>query len=317
MEPHRVGQFICVVIHRTWTTGLSLPSQSQPHPSFTAFVSRVVRVSGVPNPILFLALLFIVRLGSGPHLDLATAARPRPREESVISCSATGALSLARLFSAALILAQKTQDDNRFTNKTWAELTGFALADLNAMEADFLARIAFRLHVSEPEYNAWVQHCSGWARQIGSPLKDFTAPQRVTPPPIASPVLPEYYRKRKIGIPDPGFTDDESRRTKIPRRPTSPPRYPQSPHHQLKFHYPIVPAAYPPALWHPSHKHVFAVPYTPASLHHDEMSSRCPPPPYMASLSNGTVYYTPVHPSALDCGWKQPLSQGYHTYPRI
>ncbi|KAI8904161.1 hypothetical protein DFJ77DRAFT_413316, partial [Powellomyces hirtus] len=154
-KPQRVAKFICFVVHRTWPNRPA--NNGQAHPSFLAFVSRVVRMSGVTSTILFLSLLYIIRLrqatkvASLSQFNSATSAFDSPE-----------AVAEARLVTAAVILAQKITDDNRFTNKTWSELTGFALPDINRMESEFLSKIDFKLHVTEQEYRSWVRSCTSW-----------------------------------------------------------------------------------------------------------------------------------------------------------
>ncbi|KAI8990912.1 hypothetical protein BDF20DRAFT_966743, partial [Mycotypha africana] len=62
-----------------------------------------------------------------------------------------------RLFTVALMLANKFLDDNTFTNKTWSEVTGMKVVDLNIMELEFLDVLRFRLTIKHDEYDRWKQ----------------------------------------------------------------------------------------------------------------------------------------------------------------
>ncbi|OAD69536.1 cyclin, partial [Phycomyces blakesleeanus NRRL 1555(-)] len=55
----------------------------------------------------------------------------------------------------AYILANKFLDDNTFTNKTWAEVSGMKVTDLNIMELEFLDVLKFRLFVRKEEFERW------------------------------------------------------------------------------------------------------------------------------------------------------------------
>ncbi|KAI9314864.1 hypothetical protein BX666DRAFT_1964249 [Dichotomocladium elegans] len=60
-----------------------------------------------------------------------------------------------RVFTVALMLANKYLDDNTFTNKTWSEVTGMALTDLNSMESEFLDVLEYNLFVDKDEFKRW------------------------------------------------------------------------------------------------------------------------------------------------------------------
>ncbi|KAI9487530.1 MAG: cyclin-domain-containing protein, partial [Benjaminiella poitrasii] len=60
-----------------------------------------------------------------------------------------------RLFTVALMLANKFLDDNTFTNKTWSEVSGMKVTDLNIMELEFLDVLKFKLSVHKEEYERW------------------------------------------------------------------------------------------------------------------------------------------------------------------
>ncbi|KAI9027652.1 cyclin-domain-containing protein, partial [Phycomyces nitens] len=73
-----------------------------------------------------------------------------------------------RLFTVALMLANKFLDDNTFTNKTWAEVSGMKVTDLNIMELEFLDVLKFRLFVRKDEYERWKTALFGFRSQIQS-----------------------------------------------------------------------------------------------------------------------------------------------------
>ncbi|ORE07079.1 hypothetical protein BCV72DRAFT_112739 [Rhizopus microsporus var. microsporus] len=53
------------------------------------------------------------------------------------------------------MLANKYLDDNTFTNKTWSEVSGMKVTDLNIMELEFLDVLQFRLSIKKEEYERW------------------------------------------------------------------------------------------------------------------------------------------------------------------
>lgn len=52
-------------------------------------------------------------------------------------------------------IANKFLDDNTFSNKTWSEVSGMKIHDLNLMEAEFMEALDYSLFVRSQEYNIW------------------------------------------------------------------------------------------------------------------------------------------------------------------
>ncbi|KAG0256645.1 hypothetical protein BGZ95_005444 [Linnemannia exigua] len=72
-----------------------------------------------------------------------------------------------RLFTVSLMLANKFLDDNTFTNKTWSDVTGINVKEINVMEMEFLNQVQFSLFVSEAEYLDWLHSLETWLKQQG------------------------------------------------------------------------------------------------------------------------------------------------------
>ena len=64
--------------------------------------------------------------------------------------------SLPILFLASIITAQKVLEDKRFTNSTWANLSGLPLGYVNRIERDFLTHLRYDLFVSKEEFRDWL-----------------------------------------------------------------------------------------------------------------------------------------------------------------
>ncbi|KAI8336165.1 cyclin-domain-containing protein, partial [Chlamydoabsidia padenii] len=67
-----------------------------------------------------------------------------------------------RIFTTALILANKYLDDNTFTNKTWSEVSGIPIIELNVMEMEYLTALNYKLHVHCLRFGAWANQCQQW-----------------------------------------------------------------------------------------------------------------------------------------------------------
>ena len=50
---------------------------------------------------------------------------------------------------------------NTYTNKTWSEVSGIALEEINRMEREFLQGIDFDLYVDKSSYDSWLNLLKG------------------------------------------------------------------------------------------------------------------------------------------------------------
>ncbi|CDH53740.1 cyclin-related 2 [Lichtheimia corymbifera JMRC:FSU:9682] len=73
-----------------------------------------------------------------------------------------------RLFTVALMLANKFLDDNTFTNKTWSDVSGMKVTDLNIMELEFLDVLHFGLFVKKDEFERWKVALVNFKNQLHS-----------------------------------------------------------------------------------------------------------------------------------------------------
>lgn len=48
-------------------------------------------------------------------------------------------------------------DDNTYTNKTWAEVSGISVHEIHVMEVEFLSHMKYNLYVSKEEWDDWHQ----------------------------------------------------------------------------------------------------------------------------------------------------------------
>ncbi|KAH6880608.1 hypothetical protein BKA70DRAFT_187966 [Coprinopsis sp. MPI-PUGE-AT-0042] len=59
------------------------------------------------------------------------------------------------------MMANKFLDDNTYTNKTWSEVSGIELEEINRMEREFLMGVDFNLYVDKPTYESWLNLLKG------------------------------------------------------------------------------------------------------------------------------------------------------------
>ncbi|KAL7809388.1 hypothetical protein V8C44DRAFT_334348 [Trichoderma aethiopicum] len=120
------------------TVTTQLANLSKPSEQFRKWVYNVLSTTQVTQNVILLALLFIYRLKlSTPQI--------KGREGSEY-----------RLLTVALMLGNKFLDDNTYTNKTWAEVSCFAVGEIHVMEVEFLSNMRYNLLASKEEWEDWL-----------------------------------------------------------------------------------------------------------------------------------------------------------------
>ncbi|KAI8918321.1 hypothetical protein DFJ77DRAFT_455139 [Powellomyces hirtus] len=169
------SEFVCFAVHRIWhrISYQSPPSSVPPSPttsiptaSFTGTsVSPTINENGLVSPpgtaawypSFVKAVHNLITRASCtlPHILISLLYVTRLR--NAIPSTHTGEGSEFRVFVSSLILAQKYHTDDRFANKTWANMTGLPLRDINTMEREFLTGVGGRLHVTREDYEKWLR----------------------------------------------------------------------------------------------------------------------------------------------------------------
>lgn len=116
---------------------LPLSSDVKPTTGFRKWVTTILSTTCVAQNVVLLALLFIYRLKKqNPTV------RGKPGSEY-------------RLLTVALMLGNKFLDDNTYTNKTWAEVSGINVGEVHIMEVEFLSNMKYCLFTSEQDWAEW------------------------------------------------------------------------------------------------------------------------------------------------------------------
>ncbi len=119
-----------------------------------------------------------------------------------------------RLLTIALLLGSKFLDDNTFINRSWSEVSGIKVAELNRLETEWLISIKFDLHLDPLEAQGfatwqahWQRYCTHAATSVPSiakvadlmPLDTRTANQsNISHQPISAPVYPQMYQSSSM-----------------------------------------------------------------------------------------------------------------------
>ncbi|KAJ5985780.1 hypothetical protein N7499_007928 [Penicillium canescens] len=115
----------------------SLVAEAMPTPGFQKWVATILSTTQVSQNVILLALLFIYRLKK-----FNSGVKGKKGSEF-------------RLMTVALMLGNKFLDDNTYTNKTWAEVSGIAVHEIHIMEVEFLSNIRYDLFSSEAAWARW------------------------------------------------------------------------------------------------------------------------------------------------------------------
>ena len=116
-----------------------LVEEAKPCMGFQKWVTTMLATTQVRPNVILLALLFIYRLKKqNPQV------KGKPGSEY-------------RLLTVALMLGNKFLDDNTYTNKTWADVSGIAVNEIHVMEVEFLSNMRYTLYTSDKEWARWSQ----------------------------------------------------------------------------------------------------------------------------------------------------------------
>lgn len=151
-----------------------------PTTAFRKWVATILTTTQVAQNVILLALLFIYRLKlTNPNV------KGKPGSEY-------------RLLTVALMLGNKFLDDNTYTNKTWAEVSGISVQEVHIMEVEFLSNMRYSLFTSQKKWDEW--HvvlgkfgtffdraskipASGAISPVGPPTPSLAVPQNFVPSP--------------------------------------------------------------------------------------------------------------------------------------
>jgi hypothetical protein len=114
-----------------------LVPDAHPTTGFRKWVATILTTTQVAQNVILLALLFIYRLK-----QTNPTVKGKPGSEY-------------RLLTVALMLGNKFLDDNTYTNKTWAEVSGISVQEVHIMEVEFLSNMRYSLFTSKEKWAEW------------------------------------------------------------------------------------------------------------------------------------------------------------------
>ncbi|KAI0020523.1 cyclin-like protein [Xylariomycetidae sp. FL0641] len=126
-----------------------------------------------------------------------------------------------KMLTVSLLLGSKFLDDNTFQNRSWSDVSGIAVAELNTMEAEWLEHNDWCLYVNldlSHDYNAWLKSWNDWSdtkrqhiqqQQQQQQQQRSQAALRETLAPIVTSFRPEAVREKHHPLVYEGWTHEE------------------------------------------------------------------------------------------------------------
>ncbi|KAI8612596.1 hypothetical protein BC830DRAFT_1135971 [Chytriomyces sp. MP71] len=150
----RLSCFISLLIYHVWTSKtlcqtLDVGNRNQ---YMITFVKNILEITRIPLPVVTLAVKYIQRLRK-----LRAASACIPGDET-------------RIFSVALMLAQKYSDDMPYGNRMWGKVLGLSAIELTRLEINFLSALGYNLYVPEVEYSTFCRGVQALAREWNASL---------------------------------------------------------------------------------------------------------------------------------------------------
>jgi hypothetical protein len=118
--------------------------------AFRKFVSQILTSTRLPSTTILLGMNYLAK-----RVNMLNAAGPFKAQEGQVW----------RMLTVALLLGSKFLDDNTFQNRSWSEVSGIAVHELNTMEFEWLRHIDWVLYVNldrSHDYNAWLKSWKDW-----------------------------------------------------------------------------------------------------------------------------------------------------------
>ena len=119
-------------------------------PAFRKFVSGLLTSTRLPSTTILLGLNYLAR-----RMNMLNYPSPYKATDGQVW----------RMLTIGLLLGSKFLDDNTFQNRSWSEVSGIAVAELNTLEHEWLEACSWSLYVNLDEstdFAAWLANWNDW-----------------------------------------------------------------------------------------------------------------------------------------------------------
>lgn len=134
-------------------TRIVLPRNTAVNSAFRKFVSQILTSTRLPSTTILLGMNYLSK-----RVNMVL-----PGGQSTSTHYTEG--QVWRMLTTALLLGSKFLDDNTFQNKSWSEVSGIPVQELNTLEYEWLTAINWCLYVNLDEskdYKAWLENWQEW-----------------------------------------------------------------------------------------------------------------------------------------------------------
>lgn len=143
--------------------------------AFRKFVSQILSSTRLPSTTILLGMNYLAKRVN----TLNAGAIPFKTNEGQVW----------RMLTVSLLLGSKFLDDNTFQNRSWSEVSGIAVQELNTMESEWLQMMDWSLYVDldhSGDYKAWLTNWKEWQankkqEQMVARHQSQVARERLTP----------------------------------------------------------------------------------------------------------------------------------------
>lgn len=118
--------------------------------SFRKFVSQILTSTRLPSTTILLGMNYLAKRVNGMKSQ-----GPYKASEGQVW----------RYLTVSLLLGSKFLDDNTFQNRSWSEVSGISVMELNRLEFDWVQAMGWRLYVNldlSKDYQAWLDNWREW-----------------------------------------------------------------------------------------------------------------------------------------------------------
>lgn len=123
-------------------------------PAFRKFVSGLLSSTRLPKTTILLGMNYLAR-----RTNMLNAAGQNP------AVAKAGEGAVWRMLTIGLLLGSKFLDDNTFQNRSWSEVSGIQVSELNTMETEWLEAMNYCLYVNldkSKDFQAWLENWADW-----------------------------------------------------------------------------------------------------------------------------------------------------------
>ncbi|KAI9304967.1 cyclin-domain-containing protein [Cunninghamella echinulata] len=143
-DPFQLSELCGYLVPRIWTDKTTRPN-SKRNALFKHYCQKLFRDTQISCGCILLALYYLQQLKQANNTSLLK--------------------SESHMFTISLMLANKFLDDNTFTNKTWSEVSGIPITELNLLEMQYLSALNYQIYVHCIRFCSWATQCQQWLDQ--------------------------------------------------------------------------------------------------------------------------------------------------------